>query len=670
MEIKLTHRDLQRVQKDWLHECAVLFRKMCDTKPQSMIGHSSKEIMYDVLNRFDPRKETGVFVTSGAAGNQEFVPSIADPISLASMLRSVFRQAAIDGINNANRTALHLAADANRVDSHQSTIITLIDEYGCNSDLRDNHGYRAIDLLMLDRAFPGVPSSTQVREEYMYEQRDQTLNKISEYYTEQEHKRMEVTRAQIIESCACYTEDQSLDLWDVTREACMLQLKLGRWEFYEDPECLNMMVCQRPQHVGMEGERYTDYNWFHVPDEVRNEWLWNISLKYQRIVRSEKLRNFGRWDQYRDLDTKMDYYYDEKRNQTRFALPKEAQWSIATQNSKVISLLGYGNEWEVVRNAKGDNEFFRHKITGECTWDKPIDAVIPQVFERFCTIITGKRKPVKEMYYVCEQCNRGWKTSVEGAKVNLKICEPCVFRCHDGHKGIRAIKESEFVCLCPNVCKIVGIACCATVISESQQNTQAAAQDERVEMSRKREEDALMPTIFAPVPPFWPNGSRKKISGWRLCRRPAIKGFAAVGAALLAANIPDEDSTVATSVSSVHSETAGSLIKYDPVEPAVTEELMALEMYPWEPPEGLPEGWIECVDPEDPEELRKHWRVLVEMREGAVAKFMYGTVVKPVQPGFYLIKFDFAPIGDNPEEVVSCCLLLLYLLLLNIYLPQ
>ena len=48
------------MEKDWLHDCAVMFRAMCDPKPQAMLAHSCDEIMGDVLQRFDPRPETGM----------------------------------------------------------------------------------------------------------------------------------------------------------------------------------------------------------------------------------------------------------------------------------------------------------------------------------------------------------------------------------------------------------------------------------------------------------------------------------------------------------------------------------------------------------------------------------------------------------------------------------
>ena len=38
---------------------------------------------------------------------------------------------------------------------------------------------------------------------------------------------------------------------------------------------------------------------------------------------------------------------------------------------------------------------------------------------------------------------------------SIRICEPCVFRCHQGHKGVRLIKESPVQCNCGEVCAVV-----------------------------------------------------------------------------------------------------------------------------------------------------------------------------------------------------------------------
>ena len=643
MKAKLTKNDVRRVQKDWLHDCAVMFRALCDEAPGAMLSHCCPDIMWDVLERFDPRPETGVYVSTGTAGAQEFVPTIPSPVELAVLLRYVFRQAAVDAINGQKRTALHVAADSNKIDSHRDAVFTLIDDYGCNTSLRDSHNRRPIDLLMLDRHVPGVPTATQAREEFIFTQRQDKLEDLSESFALEEKKRHDVKRAQILEETNDLAHNMPFELWEEVRGCCMLKWKLDRWECYEDPETLNLFYCLKPRPGDIENDNYSQYGWLDVPDEIKAKYDWTVALKYLRFARCEKLREFGRWTHYRDRKTEMNFYYDEMRAEFRVQQPKESTWEVASKGSKVEACLGYANEWEVVRSEDGKNCFYRHRITNECTWDKPRDAVIPEVHEKFCVQMTHKGKPVIQRYYCCEQCNRKWKTSIEGAKVNLKICEPCIFRCHEGHKGIRLVKDNEFVCLCEQVCKIANIRCCAKEISKSQANVQGEAFDERTEVSRKKELDALMPPTFVNVPSHWPDGSPKMMHGWQLCRRVALKGFNSVG---VVKTEDDETVTTATSIDS-HSQVTGSLTKDTPTNPDLVQFLLESEDYPYVPPPNLPQGWIEVVDPEEPEELRKRTRCLV--RQVKSRQYCYATVVEPgAKLGFYKVKYDI----DSDVETV------------------
>jgi hypothetical protein len=641
MKLKLSKYDVRRVQKDWLHDAAVLFRSMCDEGPGSMVGHSCKEIMWDVLERFDPRPETGVYVSSGTAGAQVFVPTIPSHVELATLIKYVFRQAAVDSINGQKRTALHVACDQNRVDTHKAVVLSLIGDYGANTFLRDAHDRQAIDLLMIDRNFPGTPTATQAREEFIYVNRQSTLEELSAKFAAEEKVIHDKVRHAILDQCSEKTHTMGDELFDEVRECCALKWKLGMWECYEDPESLNLFYCVKPKAGDMENDHYTHFTWLIIPKQVKSKHEWTVALKYLRSIRCDKMREFGRWTHYRCKKTQLNFYYDEKRAEFRTQQPKESTWKVATLHAKIEDRLGYAKEWEVVRSESG-NCFYRHSLTGECSWDLPRDAIIPQVHEKFCVQCTHKGKPVLQKYYCCEQCNRKWKTSIEGAKVNLKICEPCIFRCHEGHKGIRLVKENEFICLCEQVCRIANCKCNATSISKSQSNVQGEAFDERVEVSRKREQDALMPPCFVNVPTRWPDGTPKRLSGWQLCRRVALKGFSNVGAV---ANNDDDDLTSVTSIDS-HSQISGSLNRDAAIPPDVVTNILESEDYPYVPPPGLPEGWIECVDPEEPEELRKRTRILVKQMDRL--QYLYAIVVEPgARFGFYKVAYD-----KGYEEVV------------------
>lgn len=97
-----------------------------------MLAMPAKTVAEDVIVRFDPRPETGVFVSEGFIGKQVFKPTVPSPTQLAILLQYTFRQASLDSLNYMKRTALHMACDANLGHSHQKIIELLTDKYGAN----------------------------------------------------------------------------------------------------------------------------------------------------------------------------------------------------------------------------------------------------------------------------------------------------------------------------------------------------------------------------------------------------------------------------------------------------------------------------------------------------------------------------------------------------------
>jgi len=82
----------------------------------------------------------------------------------------------------------------------------------------------------------------------------------------------------------------------------------------------------------------------------------------------------------------------------------------------------------------------------------------------------------------------------------VKICEPCVVRCHSGHKGVRLIRNSQALCICTHVCRVTGAQCNALVISASQTKVQNKAIAAREEVARHRQRNLDAPPVFAMVP--------------------------------------------------------------------------------------------------------------------------------------------------------------------------
>jgi ankyrin repeat protein len=156
--IKLTSSDTVRVEKTWLHDAANLFISKMDKDVIHMLAPSCEEIMEDVLARFDPRPESGIFLTSGVNGEQVFLKTVPTGADLAVLLKNMFRQSALDTINTWKRTPLHMACDANHINSHEALILRMIDFHGCNVAMKDIHGRRPIDLLIKDKVLQNMPT--------------------------------------------------------------------------------------------------------------------------------------------------------------------------------------------------------------------------------------------------------------------------------------------------------------------------------------------------------------------------------------------------------------------------------------------------------------------------------------------------------------------------------
>jgi ankyrin repeat protein len=234
-EQKLEANDTVRFEKTWLHEAAVLFKKWTDANVQYMLPRSCQEIMEDVCRRFDPRPESGIFITHPATTENIFIKTIATPKDLGILLHYIFRQAAVDSINRWHRTALHVACDANIINSHEKIIFRLMDDYGCNLQLKDSHQRTAMDLLILDKIVPNAPTSTKVREEVVNSKRQVLLNEMFAAIEERERERRQELQRQILLTCIEREKKMESRLWESCRNASVMTLSIVGHDFIEHP---------------------------------------------------------------------------------------------------------------------------------------------------------------------------------------------------------------------------------------------------------------------------------------------------------------------------------------------------------------------------------------------------------------------------------------------------
>ena len=536
-DTKLTGADTRRFEKVWMNDCTFMFTKHLDKDVVHMLAPSCQGITDDIMIRFDPRQETGCYVLKafGVDNEQVFVPTVPSANELGIILKYVFKQSALDTTNYLGKSALHVACEANKTNSHEKVIEIMIDTHGCNVLLTDTYGRTPMQYLMADKEFANCPTGTVVREEILYEQRAEELAKISKIYFEKTRVVTEQRRQEILVDCIQRATDLSFEVWDSTKSASFMRTgygfegtEMGEWELYEDPDTLNNFYCKKPVDLS-ESDHYTDFDW-GIPEPLRSTINRAAAFAFYIPNRCKLIRKIGRWNMYVCKRTNCNIYVDHMNEDVMYTIPKECRFRWIVKYSECQRKLGFGNEWEEMNDTKYGHTFYRNSHTRECSWDRPYEAVEITPSERFCTAYTYKEKATDQKFFTCEQCNTNIKNAGGPSNVMIKICEPCVFRCHKGHKGIRFVRKAIVNCSCQTHSSIIGCECQARVVSANQVEKQRRSLDHRGEVRRMREHNALMPLVFAPVPRYHRDGSPKLESGWMLCRRPPPVGLENMGA--------------------------------------------------------------------------------------------------------------------------------------------
>lgn len=273
------------------------------------------------------------------------------------------------------------------------------------------------------------------------------------------------------------------------------------------------------------------------------------------------------------------------------------------------------------------------------------------------------KKAIDQKWYTCEQCNRdslkelvGEGEEVPTKNVMIKICEPCVYRCHRGHRGIRLVRMSPVTCQCQKMCSAF-CECKALEISRGQLITLREAADYKQEEKRQRVQDAFFPPLFAAVPKLDNDGRLKRESGWTVCRRCSPMPTAEVGKVDVDV---DGDTVVSDSTSAVGSigglyqssiESIDSHVPESCFE-RISREYFMLAVNNFEAllspllQKAAKQGWIEVIDPEEPEVVPIGSRVLC-YRQDKIPKY-YGTVVSRPRADAYTVEFS----SENDKEIL------------------
>jgi hypothetical protein len=403
---KLKPIETRRFQKRWLYEASVLFRQRMSSSVRHMIAPTCTEIMDDVLHRFDPRPETGIFVSTAIEDQLLFIPTIPSSNELSILLQYIFRQSALDNTNSWNRTPLHLACDENNIASHRQVILLLIHKYGCNVMLQDIHYKTPYDLLintdqlqLQQQPNLKTPSATSLRESLIYDQRVPKILEIMSRFEAIDRQQLDQKRKDILDECRRRAEFMNSDLWETTRLASFLKnvyvttvgIGMGAgtgtditsrtWSHYIDLDTRNEFFCCQPKDLGL-GDTFTGFSWT-LPEDARRAFHHNNAFSYQRISQAVVVRQVENWVTMRSARYGIVYYINVDTEEYVFREPTVYNWKLIARHATYQTTYGYGEEWQ--QYTKDHLIFFFNKLTRKYCWERPIEAVSVTPGERFCT---------------------------------------------------------------------------------------------------------------------------------------------------------------------------------------------------------------------------------------------------------------------------------------------
>lgn len=422
----LLQSETRRFEKAWLDQAAVLLLAAMDPeiRPLLAVPGCNPQIFSDVLSRFDPRPETGVFknVKSKRAGQYSsklFVPTIDTSRDLCILLKECFRQAVLDSVNNMQRTCFHIACDLNQIASHEEIIASLVNVFGVNVRLLDRHGNKGIDLLVVNKpqGHGLIPSASALREEVLIEDREVILVKVSQDKKDMEKISDAQRRSDLLEDCCKRSQAMNSKMWEACRAASMPWVaagsisknsKIGDWKRYIDPDTLNIFYHRNLKIDELDSSACPLNYQRRVPEDIKTLSERILAFRYQRRILSKHLRflGIGRWQMLKCIVTGIEYYYDEAKDELRFSIPTDATWAVLIKTGVKEKVLGYNEEWFRYKD-RDDNIFYHNKVTNENRWNKPLEAVEITIAETHCTAFQNKSE-INQLWYTCTQCNNAW----------------------------------------------------------------------------------------------------------------------------------------------------------------------------------------------------------------------------------------------------------------------
>ena len=234
----------------------------------------------------------------------------------------------------------------------------------------------------------------------LIDRREIAVDKLFKHFADIDSERAEERRKTILNDCRARDSKISTKLWHCVREGSIFKKCFGgRWEMYEDPDCGNYFYTKLPVNRLM-GDDYTDYSWTE-PTPAKALIDRTNGMNYLMKIRSTLLRQCEEWFVYRCNKTKIEFFYNAKTEQLTFSTPKHLKWrSIMREAVKTGERLGYGNEWEVMKDKYG-NTFYRNALSRVSDYDQPLDAIEVKPAEMLCTSYQVSLEGFLKMYFIC-----------------------------------------------------------------------------------------------------------------------------------------------------------------------------------------------------------------------------------------------------------------------------
>jgi hypothetical protein len=375
-----------------------------------------------VLFRFDPDPKCGYW--SGKRGEEVFHETIANSADLVTLLTKVFSESYMNCKNERGNTPLLLACLENLVSSHEDAIRCLLDEYGCDTDMSNDYGQTAYQLLVDIRDRLGTPRGLALREEMIAEKRH-ILRDVAERKAKEER---EWTERQLwTETLAKEMQvGMSCDTWELMRSEADKLRVLGGCDEFVDPDTSNRFYFNAKQ---LSNERAQLQEKKDILEEKKG--VWKGHAKSARAAgRATKKIKEAKEKQSREVmeaaEVEERAAADEVKNTKAYSWATPASvwedeegrrgWDGLRNKSKLLKLEQGG--WEKRLCGESNRIWYHDPVSGESTWDYPDQLCkllgIPTSAER-PKDPTGTKCKHKILWEKCKRCQKEWAT-VESAK--------------------------------------------------------------------------------------------------------------------------------------------------------------------------------------------------------------------------------------------------------------